>query len=238
MIRAGAIALALLASGTSVAQSACRQALALGVDVSGSVDAGEYRLQMDGIAAALTDPAVSATILAQPGAPVALAVYEWSGTDFQRIIVDWTLVDGPERLQAIAARMLATERVPARYSTSLGSALTFGAALIARSPDCWQATLDISGDGKNNDGPDPRSLRERGLTGTHTVNALVIGTDQTNGQYIFDAEVGEMVSYFRAKVIQGDGAFVETALGFENYAEAMKRKLLRELTGMVVAGAR
>lgn len=237
MIRALALAAAL--AGALPAHAACRQALALGVDVSGSVDSREYRLQLDGIAAALTAPDVRGVLMGMPEAPVALAVYEWSSADFQRVLVDWTVIRDAAALDAIAARLRATKRMPrAPYSTAIGAALRFGAALLARAPDCWQATLDISGDGKNNDGPDPRSLRERGLTGTHTVNALVIGTDQTNGQYIFDAEVGEMVSYFRAKVIQGDGAFVETALGFENYAEAMKRKLLRELTGMVVAGAR
>ena len=59
-------------------EAPCRQALALGLDVSGSVDGGEYRLQLDGLAAALREPAVIAAMLSVPSAPVHLAIFEWS----------------------------------------------------------------------------------------------------------------------------------------------------------------
>ena len=236
MIRAGLIALALLSA--SGANAACRQALALGIDVSGSVDAREYRQQLDGIAWALQAPEVAAVLLAQPQAPVALAVYEWSAADYQRQIVGWTLIDGPAALASVAGRVAATDRARAPYSTGIGAAVAHGGRLMDRAPACWQYTLDISGDGKNNDGPDPRSVRDGPGLGALTVNALVIGVDNSSGLYIYDAEIAEMVSYFRAKVIRGPDAFVEVALGYGEYAEAMKRKLLRELTGLVVAQGR
>ena len=42
----------------SIAGAACAIALALTVDVSGSISEREYRLQMDGLAEALRNPAV------------------------------------------------------------------------------------------------------------------------------------------------------------------------------------
>ena len=60
--------LGLLGLGAGPADAACRLALALGLDVSGSVDAAEYRLQLDGVAAALTDEDVQAALFAMPGA--------------------------------------------------------------------------------------------------------------------------------------------------------------------------
>ena len=37
------------------------------------------------------------------------------------------------------------------------------------------------------------------------------------------------MSYYRDRVIRGPGAFVEVANDFNDYREAMKRKLLREI---------
>ena len=62
MIRAGVAALVGATLWASAGVAECRQALALGLDVSGSVDAREYRLQLDGVAGALDDPAVRAAV--------------------------------------------------------------------------------------------------------------------------------------------------------------------------------
>ena len=235
MIRALALAAAL--AGALPAHAACRQALALGVDVSGSVDSREYRLQLDGIAAALTAPDVRGVLMGMPEAPVALAVYEWSSADFQRVLVDWTVIRDAAALDAIAARLRATKRMPrAPYSTAIGAALRFGAALLARAPDCWQATLDISGDGENNDGPAPEI--GRALPGEFTVNGLVIGSDSTSGVHARIIRPEWLADYFRAHVLRGPGAFVVPTMGFQTYAEAMEEKLLRELTGLQMSEAR
>ena len=85
--------------------------------------------------------------------------------------------------------------------------------------DCAALTLDISGDGKNNSGPRPREVRELLAAKGITINGLVIAT----------RDIAEMSAYYHAEVIVGPQAFVETAAGFEDYGQAMKRKLLREL---------
>lgn len=218
------------------AAAACRQALALGLDVSGSVDGGEYRMQLDGLAAALRDPRVAAALLAMPGAPVRLAVFEWSGPGYQRTLADWTELGDAATIDRLAAGLNETARAPAPPGTALGAAMEFGAALLSRQPRCWKRTLDISGDGRHNTGPHPRAVRDRLAAQGLTVNALAIGADAPRSTDTRQEEIAALSAYFRAWVITGPGAFVETAIGFEDYRAAMTRKLLRELQGPVLSG--
>lgn len=207
------------------AEAACRQALALGLDVSGSVDSGEYRLQLDGLAGALEDPEVLAAFLAMPEVPVALAVFEWSGPRGQRILVPWKDVTGPADIAEVAARLRGTRRATMEPSTALGAAKGFGATLLAERAGCWRRVLDLSGDGQSNTGPRPQEVRPAGIT----INGLVIGAKGgADG-------IGALGSYYRAYVIAGPEAFVETALGFDAFEAAMVRKLKRELQVLAVS---
>lgn len=226
MIRALACVVALGFGGA--ADAACRQALALGLDVSGSVDAREYRLQLNGLAAALDNIAVRDALLSSPGAPVSVMVYEWSGPSDQAVIVPWAVIEDAATLDGFIETLLQTTRRDVSPGTALGTAVTLGAQYLDQQPACWKRTLDISGDGMSNLGPRPRDVKEaigaRGIT----VNALVIGATPR-------PESNALASYFRAEVITGPRAFVETALGFDDYEAAMTRKLLRELEVLAVS---
>ncbi|MCR9125137.1 MAG: DUF1194 domain-containing protein [Rhodobacteraceae bacterium] len=232
MIRA-LVLLWLLAAGQASAN--CRQALALGLDVSGSVDAAEYRLQMDGLAAALDHPEIREALLAMPSAPVHLAVYEWSGPDNQTVLLPWTPVTGPGRLDAIVAQLRGTVRRDTSPGTALGAALATGLRLLNQRGECWKRTLDVSGDGKQNIGPHPRVVRPRLDAAGITVNALVIGSDAPDIGDVRQVEIGELSSYFSTYVITGPGAFVQTAIGFQDFEDAMVRKLKRELEGLALS---
>ncbi len=237
MIRAALLALVLgLAATPGHAQ--CRQALALGLDVSGSVDAGEYRLQLDGLAGALMQPDVVHALLSDAASPVHLAIFEWSGPEYQRILVNWTAINDRTTLAQIATRLTNHRRTPAPPGTALGSAMLFGAALLAARPDCWKYTLDISGDGKHNFGPHPRDIRKALLARTFTLNALVIGAETGSKGRAAQTEISGLSAYFSAWVITGPGAFVQTAIGFKDYKAAMTRKLLRELEGLAISDLR
>ncbi len=211
------------------AAALCRQALAIGLDISGSVDAKEYRLQLDGLAGALLDADVQAAFLAMPDAWVRLYVYEWGGFGTQRPIVGWTEITGSADLNAIAATLLATRRAPHDLSTALGKSMLYGAAALIQQSDCWRATLDLSGDGKSNIGPQPTDIGGAAVLAGITINALVIGADAAPYSDASQSEIAELSSYFRSQVIRGPDAFVETAIEFENFQDAMARKLLKEL---------
>lgn len=145
----------------------------------------------------------------------------------QQVIVDWTALHSPADVEMIRDKLLGWRRAP--EATGLGAALEYGAAMIARAPTCWDQTLDISADGKNNDWPLPYRLRENGRLGRMNVNALVIATDFQSTVDRTPDGVAELTAYFSARIIHGPGAFVEVAQGYAAYAAAMKRKLFREL---------
>ena len=235
MVRQAALA-ACLALVSGAAEARCRLALALGLDVSASVDAAEYGLQVAGLAAALDAPAVRQALLGMPGLPVWVAVFEWAGAGEQRLLRGWTELSGPAALDRVIAALLTTERARMEDSTALGEALLYGGALLARGPGCFRQVLDISGDGRNNDGPDPDMLAGDPLLAGVTVNALVIGTEMSGPSDARAVRIGELSAYFAADVILGPGAFVEIALGFADYERAMTRKLLREAEAIAVGG--
>ncbi|MFD0980901.1 DUF1194 domain-containing protein [Tropicimonas aquimaris] len=220
---------------SAAAQGSCRLALQLALDISGSVDGREYRLQMDGIAWALEQPDVLAALIAMPSAPVVLSIFEWSGRDHQRVILDWWPMLSEADVAAVAGQLRSTTRRDAPVSTAVGAALAFGKARFATPPACARQVIDISGDGRNNDGHRPQDVRQE--LGNVQVNALVIGPPRGNAIGAMGREHENLLRYFRQEVISGPGAFVEPAEGYEDYARAMRRKLLRELDVVVLGHA-
>lgn len=222
---------------TGMANAQCRQALALGLDVSGSVDAREYRLQLGGLATALEDNEVREKLLAMPSAPVRLLIFEWSGPNDQALLVPWTPITSAATLDGVIETLKQVTRRDATPGTALGVAMRLGQIYLNQQPDCWKRTLDISGDGQSNLGPRPRDVGDTLEGSGITINGLVIGEDATTDNNNQQPQTDSLSAYYRAEVILGPDAFVMTALGFDDYARAMKQKLLRELDGMVFSQA-
>ena len=208
--------------------AACRLGLVLAVDVSGSVDAREYRLQLDGIAAALLDPTVAEQVLATPQAPVSITVFEWSNTLYRRVVIDWVSLDSYARIVDVASVLRRHFTRPKQGATAIGGAMLYSDQLFRRGPECWVRKIDISGDGKNNFGPEPELVRRDPAFSRVTINGLVIGSDASRGRDERQMEIMELSAYFRRRVIHGPGAFIEVAQGFGDFERAMTRKLLRE----------
>jgi Protein of unknown function (DUF1194) len=219
LVAAVAAALAATPAGAG-----CRLALALGFDVSRSISTRDYRIQQDGIVAALTDAGIRAAFLSGPD-PVALAIFEWSGSEEQALVLDWMLVRGQGDLDRAAAAMAGHDRQAAGL-TALGVSLLYAGDLMARAPACDAQTLDLSGDGQSNAGPKPHRVYAGRDFGALTVNALAIDGDER-----------DLVRYLSAQIIRGPGAFVEVADGHEDFPRAFRRKLERELSGPVLGSA-
>lgn len=230
MSRAAALLAAVFIAGLAAPAAAqCRMALALALDVSGSVDRQEYRLQRDGLAGALLRPRVQRILLARPDAPVRLMAYEWSGPAHQRMLADWTDITSAQALAAFSARISGTRRVGAAPTTALGTTMAYGLLRLSEQADCDARTLDISGDGKANSGPLPEEIKPQAEVLGITINALVIGSEDPPNVEGRILEVDELANYFSANVISGEDSFVEIAFGFEDYERAMARKLAREI---------
>jgi hypothetical protein len=200
----------------------CRLALLLALDVSASVSPGDDLLQRQGLARALLSPAVSEAFLA--GYPVAIQIFEWAGASYQRqLLPDWQMIRTREDLARVAKAVevpLAPTLDRSRRRTALGKALAVAHGIFNQSPDCRARTLDVSGDGRSNEGPSASDTYARLPWGLITVNALVIqGPTREWG----------ISRYFERFVLRGPGAFLIEADGYEDYRRAMEEKLLREI---------
>ena len=227
-MRAYALALCLAVAGLPAAAE-CRLALLLALDISSSVDEEEDRLQRQGLAAALVAPEVREAFLALPERPVALAVYEWSGRWQQDVLLEWTMIRDEAMLTSAAETIAASTRSYAEFPTAVGYALGYAAARFARAPACDRRTLDVSGDGVNNEGFGPeQAYREFPLDGI-TVNGLaILGGGRTG------ADDAALVLFYRERLIRGTGSFVEIAADFTDFERAIRRKLQRELSSMLL----
>jgi len=206
--------------------AACRLALLLALDVSSSVDETEDALQRGGLARALLTPDVQAAMFVSPD-PVALAAFEWSGRYNQAELLPWVLIRNEADLTAAANRIANTNRGHNDFPTALGYALGYASTLFRDAPECLFKTIDVSGDGENNDGFGPSEAYAAFAFDDITVNGLAIDTSGIG-------TAAPLVQYYQSAVIHGPGAFVEVADGFADYVRAMTRKLVRELSAQII----
>ncbi len=199
----------------------CRLALLLALDVSSSVDADEDRLQRGGLAAALQAPEVRNAFFASD-LPVALAVYEWSGRYNQEVLLDWVMIRNSAAIGFAAEKIASSRRSHNEFPTAMGYALGYGAQMLEKGPECLTKTIDMAGDGRNNEGFLPRAAYAEFPFEGVTVNGLVVNAAE------FESET-QLIHFYETEVLYGPGAFLEIADGFDDYERAMRRKLEREL---------
>jgi hypothetical protein len=128
--------------------------LVLAADVSRSVDADKFKLQREGCAAAISDRRVLDAIAAGPNRRIAVMFLEWSGVANQKVVIDWTPIDGAKAAQGFADQLIELDRSFADR-TSISGGIDFAVAQIARARfTAERHTIDVSGDGTNNAGRD------------------------------------------------------------------------------------
>ena len=191
--------------------------LVLAVDNSLSVNEREFALQISGIAEAFDDPEVIDAILSQRGIAVALVL--WSNHKQQETGVGWSLLDNRASIAAFAGKVAALPRIEVSGGTGIGPAMAYALRLFgANRFDGRRRVIDVSGDGHNNMGIEPDIVRDQAAALGITINGLAI----------LDEEPG-LDRYYAANVIGGPGAFLEVAEDFDSFANAIRRKLLREI---------
>lgn len=210
-----AAGLALLVLRASVA-AACDVALLLTVDVSGSIDRGEYRLQAEGLAVALEDPEVAEALLL---GQVALGVVQWSGTGMQTVSIPWRRMLSPGEVAAFAARARDLPRAYTGSDTAVGEAIAFSVRQFADVSDCRRKVIDISGDGPQNAGAPLGPARGAAAAEGVEINAIAI---EDMGR------ASPITEFYRRFVVTRNG-FVVTARGLADYPRAIRAKILREV---------
>jgi hypothetical protein len=219
--RSGATAIAalLLLVATVRAEAAkTDMAVVLAVDVSESVDAGEYQLQHEGIARAFENKQVIDTIRGGRQGAIDAMVLEWSDRDKQVVTVDWTRISDGATGAAFAAKVRASTRSSAGL-TAIGDALLASGAAFARLPDePDRRVIDLSGDGMANIGPKPDEVRDRLVAQGITINGLaILKTEPWLDQY------------YDQYVVGGDRGFLLKVEDFQSFATAIEQKLLGEI---------
>ena len=198
--------------------AACDTALLLAIDVSNSVDKGEYRLQVDGLADALLDPEI---VDAMVRGQVAIAVMQWSGVDRQVMTTAWRQVRNAQDAFDLSVEARTTPRMITLSDTAPAEAIYFALDQFANAPICRRHVIDVSGDGTPNAGSDAQLARNLAQTSGVTINGIAI---EGMGQAI--------TSYYRQALITRDG-FVMTAQGHRDYPAAIRHKILRELAEVI-----
>lgn len=209
----------------AAAQDAVDLELVLAVDASGSVDAREFALQKDGLASAFRDPEVIAALKGYAPGGIAVALMQWSGRHQQKLAVDWTRLNDEASALAFADAIEATGRW-ILGETAVADALSAGVALLERNRFVGaRRTIDLSGDGPNNSGGDPDTMRDAAAAAGITINGLAILN-----------EIPTLDIYYTEHVIGGPDAFLLVAKDYQDFARAVRRKLLREIQGAGLAG--
>ena len=193
---------------------ACRMALVLAIDVSSSIDIGEYKFQTRGLADALLDPEIAGVLVLHE---VALSVVQWSGADEGDLSIPWRRMLSYREVRDFSVRVRNMPRKWEGSNTAVGDAIAFSAAQFGRVSDCERKVIDMSGDGSSNAGLNAAVERRKAEAAGIEINGIAID--------IIGASITAFYSRF---VITSDG-FVVTSRGFSDYPRSIREKLLREL---------
>jgi hypothetical protein len=209
-----------MARGTSAATPVAVQ-LVLAVDVSGSVSQDRFELQREGYAAAFRSAAVLQAIRSTSTGSIAVAMLQWTGPTLHVVAVDWSLIDGAFSAERFAAAIQAAPRVLFGGGTSISGAIDYAVGMLARAPYLGQRqVIDVSGDGANNRGRPAEDARDAAVDAGIAINGLPILTLEP-----------DLADYYRQNVIGGPGAFVIAVNSYQEFAAAVRTKLVTEIAG-------
>lgn len=202
--------------------------LFLAVDVSRSMSPSELEIQRRGYAEALASDDVAQAVAGGLIGAVAITYVEWAGANSQREIIPWTVVTNASELRAVADQVAANFD-PSLRRTSISGALMYAAESIeANAFHGLRRVIDVSGDGPNNDGRPVLRAREHVLAKGITINGLPLMTRDGLGQRW---HLEDLDAYYHNCVIGGPGAFIIPVLSWDQFAAAVRRKLVLEIAG-------
>jgi len=207
--------------------------LVLAIDTSTSVDEREFILQRDGLAAAFRHPAVIRSIenLGPEGAAISLV--QWAGPERQSLAVGWQVLTDAASAERMAQSIGLMKRAHSGF-TDISAAIAFSTAAIeANRYEGKRKAIDVSGDGVS-DRNDPSPFRDIANGKGITINGLIIYSEEYD---LGELARFELHDHYSQRVIGGEGAFLVEADSFEDFAEAIRRKLVREISGANVAEA-
>jgi hypothetical protein len=222
--------LAVLASSNAAkADTPVDLQLVLAVDVSRSIDEVEAELQRRGYVEALTNDRVIDAILSGEHKRIAVCYTEWAGTHYQTVVIDWSLIDSASAARRFAEKLSEAPRTSQSW-TAVGAALAFAGQRFENSGySTRRRVIDISGDGRTNDGPPAEMVRDKLVPQGIVINGLPVMMNRTNFGRPPDTGLDK---YYEENVIGGPGSFMVSAVNFDDFGRAVRTKLIREISGL------
>jgi hypothetical protein len=225
---AAAMLLSFMTWATPVrAQTEVDLALVLAVDISNSMDRDEQELQRSGFVEAFRSRQVHDAIAGGALGRIAVVYMEWAANNRRNVIVPWVVIDGPESAADFATKL---EQAPIDRGprTSISGAIDYAVELLASSGvDAVRQVIDISGDGANNQGRTVTQARDEALARGITINGLPIMLKRASSYW----DLAELDLYYRDCVIGGPGAFLVPVRELQQFPEAIRIKIIREIAG-------
>jgi hypothetical protein len=206
--------------------------LVLAVDISYSMDFDELALQREGYITALTSKDFIDAIRNGPHGKIALIYIEWAGSHEQTIVVPWTLIDSKAAAEAFAAKLQAAP-IRRTYRTSISSGLIFSAAQFGTAEfKGLRRVIDVSGDGTNNQGPLIEPTRDEIIAKGIVINGLPLQLKAPAGSML---DIADLHVYYEDCVIGGPGSFVIPVRDRTQFINAVRQKLIMEVSGITPA---
>jgi hypothetical protein len=201
--------------------------LVLSADASSSIRGTEFDLQVTGYANAFRDQGVIEAIRELGDNGIAVMFVQWSAMFQQVETVPWMHIRTRADAEGFAVAIEGQARRFTSFGTATGAAMEHAADLIEKNGyDGSRKVIDISSDERSNQGPHPVGIREAILARGITINGLVVLDDDE-----------DLTGYFQQNVIGGEDAFVLAVESYEDFAEAIRLKLIREISAVPVADA-
>lgn len=201
--------------------------LVLAVDVSRSMDIQEQLLQRRGYSAAFRSREVVDAITGGGFGKIAVLYMEWAGVGITNVIVPWTMIDSMESSTAFADAL--DKQSPRRLSrTSISNALQTASGLFGQQP--WRGlrrVVDVSGDGPNNQGQPIEFWRDELVKSGIVINGLPLMIRTST----FGFGIENLDEYYFDCVTGGTGSFVLPVYKWEEFPQAVRRKLVLEIAG-------
>lgn len=227
------VALLCLLGGSTSAEPrpvAVDLALVLAVDVSYSMDVEELQAQREGYVWAFQQPEIVRALRTGPLGRIAVTYIEWGGSSIQ--IMPWTVIDGSQSAVQFAEAL--RQQPMRRISfTSISNAIAFARALLRTSGfQASRRVIDVSGDGPNNAGAPVFLARDVTVAEGIVIDGLPLMFNTARDS----ASIPDIDAYYRECVIGGDGAFLLKVSDISQFAEAILKKLVIEISWQKVSG--
>ncbi|MEM9541423.1 MAG: DUF1194 domain-containing protein [Cyanobacteria bacterium P01_E01_bin.42] len=230
-----AIAASLFVASPALSATLVGTELVLSVDVSGSIDSNEYILQQEGYVNAFRNTDFIDIVTGIEGG-VAVTLQMWASDVADHI--GWYHIVDAASANAFADAIEAIDRPDSiGEGTNLAGALTSAASLLNTNDFIGRQVIDVSADGFHKDDPTEPGCNISTQSTSICTDLMEASRDAVlaqgitiNGLPVVTPDFPDLDSYFQQFVIGGEGSFIQIADGFEDFEDAIARKVQREVT--------